>query len=284
MPRIAYVNGRYVPHDRASVHVEDRGYQFADGVYEVAGLRDGRFMDMTRHLARLERSLAELEITPPVSMPVLRHIIRETVRRNRLFTGYVYLQVTRGVAPRDHAFPADTKGALVVTAKRIDAAKTTRLVETGIQVISVPDQRWGRRDIKSVSLLPNVLAKQAARAAGCYEAWQVEAGHVTEGASTNAWIVNKEGHLVTHPADHSILNGITRQVLIEAARQDGLHVDERPFTLEEAHAASEAFSTSSSAILLPVIAIDGKPIGTGRPGPVARRLHALYDAVAEFSS
>ncbi len=283
MPRIAYVNGRYVPHSQARIHVEDRGYQFADGVYEVAGIREGRFMDLTLHLARLERSLRELDIAAPLSTEALKIILREVVRRNRLSEGYVYWQITRGVAPRDHAFPDNPKSALVVTAKRIDPARYTRAMESGVKVLCVPDRRWARRDIKSIALLPNILAKQEARAAGCYEAWQVEDGRVTEGTSTNAWIVTRANTLVTHPSGPAILNGVTRQVLLKAAEMADMKVEERPFTPEETYEACEAFISSSSAILLPVVEIDGRKVGDGTPGPVARKLRALYEAVAEFS-
>lgn len=283
MPRTAYVNGRYVPHARASVHIEDRGYQFADGVYEVAGLHGGLFMDMGLHMARLERSLGELSIAPPMSMEALKAVLRETVRRNRLTDGYVYFQITRGVAPRDHAFPAYARSALVVTAKRIPPGRFDAAMESGIKVICVPDRRWQRRDIKSIALLPNILAKQEARAAGAYEAWQVEDGVVTEGSSTNAWIVTRANTLVTHPAGPAILNGVTRQVLLQAAKQADMKVEERPFTPEETYEAAEAFISSSSAVLLPVVEVDGKKIGQGTPGPVARKLRELYEAVAEFS-
>ena len=283
MSRIAYVNGRYVQHAEAAVHIEDRGYQFADGVYEVCGIRNGKLVDETRHLDRLERSLSELRIPMPVSRRAMQHLLRETVRRNRIRTGIVYLQVTRGVAPRDHAFPKASIPALVITAKRADPSKLAK-AETGVAVVTRPDQRWARRDIKSVALLPNILAKQSAREAGAYEALLVDDhGEVTEGSSTNAWIVDKEGRLITRPLGHDILNGVTRQVLVEAARAEGIEVVERPFTVEEAKGASEVFISASSVPVIPVISIDGKPVSGGKPGPLGARLRAAYWRLAELS-
>ena len=283
MSRIAYVNGRYVQHAEAAVHIEDRGYQFADGVYEVCGIRNGKLVDETRHLDRLERSLSELRIPMPVSRRAMQHLLRETVRRNRIRNGIVYLQVTRGVAPRDHAFPKASIPALVITAKRADPSKLAK-AETGVAVVTRPDQRWARRDIKSVALLPNILAKQSAREAGAYEALLVDDhGEVTEGSSTNAWIVDKEGRLITRPLGHDILNGVTRQVLVEAARAEGIEVVERPFTVEEAKGASEVFISASSVPVIPVISIDGKPVSGGKPGPLGARLRAAYWRLAELS-
>ena len=283
MSRIAYVNGHYVQHAEAAVHIEDRGYQFADGVYEVCGIRNGKLVDETRHLDRLERSLSELRIPMPVSRRAMQHLLRETVRRNRIRTGIVYLQVTRGVAPRDHAFPKASIPALVITAKRADPSKLAK-AETGVAVVTRPDQRWARRDIKSVALLPNILAKQSAREAGAYEALLVDDhGEVTEGSSTNAWIVDKEGRLITRPLGHDILNGVTRQVLVEAARAEGIEVVERPFTVEEAKGASEVFISASSVPVIPVISIDGKPVSGGKPGPLGARLRAAYWRLAELS-
>jgi len=283
LSRIAYVNGRYVQHAEAAVHIEDRGYQFADGVYEVCGIRNGKLVDETRHLDRLERSLSELRIPMPVSRRAMQHLLRETVRRNRIRNGIVYLQVTRGVAPRDHAFPKASIPALVITAKRADPSKLAK-AETGVAVVTRPDQRWARRDIKSVALLPNILAKQSAREAGAYEALLVDDhGEVTEGSSTNAWIVDKEGRLITRPLGHDILNGVTRQVLVEAARAEGIEVVERPFTVEEAKGASEVFISASSVPVIPVISIDGKPVSGGKPGPLGARLRAAYWRLAELS-
>jgi D-alanine transaminase len=285
LSRIAYVNGRYVRHAEASVHIEDRGYQFSDGVYEVCGLRDGKLMDEELHLARLERSLGELRIGLPMPMSALRHVLREVVRRNRIANGLVYFQVTRGVAPRDHPFPpAGVRPALVVTAKRLNEVRVMAAVEKGVAVVTHPDLRWARRDIKSVALLPNILAKQSAREAGAYEAWLVDGqGFVTEGSSTNAWIVDKEGRVVTRPAGPDILSGITRHVLIEAARREGIEVVERPFTVEEAKTAREAFISASSAIIIPVVRIDDTAIGNGAPGSVTLRLRQAYSACGRLS-
>ncbi|PKQ07697.1 MAG: D-amino acid aminotransferase [Alphaproteobacteria bacterium HGW-Alphaproteobacteria-12] len=285
MFRIAYVNGRYLRYVEASVHIEDRGYQFADGVYEVCGVRDGRLMDESLHLERLQRSLGELRIAWPVALPALRHILREVVSRNRVRNGLVYCQITRGVAPRDHPFPAmPVKPALVVTAKRINEARLAAAVETGVAVVTMPDLRWARRDIKSVALLPNILAKQAAREAGAYEAWLVDGeGFVTEGASTNAWIVDTQGRLVTRPAGPDILSGVTRRVLLEAAKHIGVEIVERPFTPEEAKSAREAFISASSSIAIPVIGIDGAPIGNAAPGALTLRLRAAYREIGELS-
>ncbi|HEY1541407.1 MAG TPA: D-amino-acid transaminase [Xanthobacteraceae bacterium] len=285
MSRIAYVNGRYVPHRDAAVHIEDRGYQFADGVYEVCEVANGRLVDERRHMERLLRSLGELRIRLPMTLPALSVVLHETIRRNRVAFGIVYLQITRGVARRDHAFPAaDTSPALVVTAKNLDPARNKRIAEEGMSVITVAENRWPRVDIKSVSLLPNVLAKQAAREQGAREAWFVDAqGYVTEGSSSNAWIVTKDRKLVTRPADHAILRGISRTVLLDAIRAQGLVLDERAFTVDEAMAAQEAFVTSASQIVLPVVRIDGRPLGTGAPGPIAIALRREFHRHAEFS-
>ena len=281
MARYAYVNGRYVDHREASVHIEDRGYQLADGVYEVVGVRDGKLIDEKPHLDRLDRSLQELRIAQPVSRGTLDFIIRELMRRNRLRDGLVYMQVTRGVARRDHAFPTmPVKPSLVLT------TKNTRHLEAdagpGIAVKSQPDIRWERCDIKTVALLPNVLAKQAARENGAYEAWLVDAaGCVTEGASTNAWIVTKEGELVTRQTDSGILAGITRGTLKSIADTLQLKLVERPFSLSEAKQAREAFITSATSFVTPVIRIDDEPVGDGKPGPTARRLRQEYVRFAD---
>jgi D-alanine transaminase len=285
MFRIAYVNGRYLPYGAALVHVEDRGYQFADGVYEVCEVRDRRLVDERRHLDRLERSLGELKIAMPIARVALRIVLRETVRRNRVRDGLVYFQVTRGVAKRDHAFPPPgTRPGLVVTARSTDRERQTAVAEKGISVITVPDNRWGRVDIKSLSLLPNVLARETAINHGAREAWFVdEEGYVTEGSSTNAWIVSEDGRIVTRPADFGILRGITRTVVLEIAQKQGLVVEERPFRIAEVDAAREAFATAATQIVMPVIAVDGRVIGDGRPGPVARALRARFHEAAELS-
>ncbi|MBS0539486.1 MAG: D-amino-acid transaminase, partial [Proteobacteria bacterium] len=272
MARYAYVNGRYVDHRHASVHIEDRGYQLADGVYEVVGIRDGKLIDETLHIDRLDRSLKELRIGWPVARSTLGFIIRELMRRNNLRDGLVYMQVTRGVARRDHAFPTTpVTPALVITTKntkRLDADPGP-----GIAIKSHPDIRWERCDIKTVALLPNVLAKQAARESGAYEAWLVDdKGCVTEGASTNAWIVTNDGELVTRQTDNGILAGITRHSLKTLANSMQLKFVERPFTLAEAKKAKEAFITSATSFVTPVVKIDGEAVGDGKVGPTARRL------------
>jgi D-alanine transaminase len=269
MSRITYVNGRYLPQRAATVHVEDRGYQFSDGVYEVCEVRGGHIIDQRRHLARLQRSLAELGIAMPMSETALAIVMRECVRRNRVRGGIVYLQITRGVARRDHAFPPPgTAPSVVVTARTLDAA----------------GNRWERVDIKSISLLPNVLAKQAARERGAKEAWFVDRdGHVTEGSSSNAWIVTMGGTVVTRPADNGILRGITRSVLLDVIKAQGLKLEERPFTVEEAYGAREAFLTSASQIVMPVVRIDDRPVGNGAPGSVAVALRAEFHRHAEWA-
>ena len=281
MSRYAYVNGRYVDHRLASVPIEDRGYQLADGVYEVVGIRDGKLIDEELHIDRLGRSLKELRIDWPVARGTLSFIIRELMRRNRLRDGLVYMQVTRGVARRDHAFPTKpVKPAVVLTTKngkRADADPGA-----GIAVKSQPDIRWQRCDIKTVGLLANVLAKQAARESGAYEAWLVDAqGQVTEGASTNAWIVTGDGELVTRATDNHILAGITRHTLKSLADNLQLKLVERPFTLAEAKKAKEAFITSATSFVTPVVKIDGETVGDGKVGQMARRLREEYIRFAE---
>jgi D-alanine transaminase len=285
MSRIAYVNGRYLPRHAAMVHVEDRGYQFSDGIYEVCEVKGGRLIDERCHMARLQRSLDELRIAMPMAPAALGVVMRETIRRNRVRDGIVYLQVTRGVARRDHAFPPPgTAPSVVVTARSLDAAAIERSASEGIAVITVPDNRWARVDIKAVALLPNVLAKQAARERGAKEAWFVDAhGEVTEGASTNAWIVTADGRVITRPADNGILRGITRSVVIDAIKAQALAFEERRFTVAEVHAAREAFVTSASQTVMPVVHIDGQPVGTGTPGPVAKNLRRTFHQYSEWS-
>ena len=285
MSRIAYVNGRYLPLAAASVNVEDRGYQFSDGVYEVCEVRGGRLIDEQRHMARLAFSLSELRIAMPMLPASLSVVLHEVVRRNRVRWGIVYLQISRGVARRDHAFPpAGTPPSVVVTARNLDLTSAEKMAADGVAVISVPENRWERVDIKSVSLLPNVLAKQAAREQSAREAWFVDRnGRVTEGSSSNAWIVTREGKVVTRQADHGILKGITRTVLIEAIAAQGLQLEERAFTLDEAYAAREAFITSASQIVLPVVKIDGRPVGNGAPGLIASALRQNFHRYAKIS-
>jgi D-alanine transaminase len=285
MPRIAYVNGRYVPHADAQVHVEDRGYQFSDGVYEVCEVYRGSIVDETRHLDRLDRSLREMAIRWPIGREALRVVLREVVRRNRVRDGLVYLQVTRGVARRDHVFPPpQTPPAIVVTAKATSREQADRLAEEGVRVVTLPENRWERVDIKSVSLLPNVLARQKAKEAGAREAWFVDAeGYVTEGAATTAWIVQSDGTLVTRPDFTGILPGITRRTAMRVAAREGYRVEERKFTVEEAKRAREAFITAASTIVMPVVAIDDQPVANGRPGSIATSLRAAFHDVAELT-
>lgn len=278
MPRVSYVNGRFVPHTEAAVHVEDRGYQFSDAIYEVWGVAGGKLIDFDLHLDRMERSLRELRIPEPMSRAALSLLVKEMVRRNKLKHGMVYLQISRGVAPRDHAFPTKPVApAIVMTAKHLPTTYYKGKVEKGLKIITLPDIRWGRPDIKTVSLLGNVLAIQAARDAGADDAWQVDReGYITEGSRSNAWIVDADGNLVTRKADHSILNGITRRVIISLAEQEGRKIIERPFTVEEAKSAREAFQTSASAMVLPVVEIDGQPVANGAPGSVALAVREFY--------
>lgn len=272
--RISYVNGRYEQHAHAMVHIEDRGYQFSDGIYEYIAFYNGVLLDGDLHIDRLERSLAALEIDMPVTRAAMEIIIDELLDRNSRDDGGLYIQVTRGVARRDHAFPRHVRPALVMTVCAPKLPKPQE-VSQGIKVISFPDRRWARRDIKSVSLLANILAKQQAVRSHTREAWLVDEDIVTEGSASNTYIVSG-GEVVTHPANEFILGGITRDVLLQLARADGIAVAERPFTLEEAKAADEAFLTSTSANVLPVVKIDDTLVGNGRPGAVTRRLHALY--------
>jgi D-alanine transaminase len=282
MPRIAYVNGRYVSHADAHVHIEDRGYQFADGVYEVCEVARGFIIDMTRHLDRLDRSLRELRIAWPMTRAALEIVLREVIRRNRVADGLVYLQVTRGVAGRDFLFPTDTKPALVVTARKVAPSLAAKRAESGIKIITVPENRWDRVDIKSVGLLANVLAKQQAKEAGAQEAWFVDTeGNVKEGGSSNAWIVTRDGVMVTRPAEHGILRGITRTTLFDVAKKLGLKIEERGFSVAEAKAAREAFISSATTIAMPVVAIDGEPIANGHPGSVVLSLRQAFFDIAE---
>lgn len=283
MSRWAYVNGQFVRHGEASVHIEDRGYQLADGVYEVWAVFNGRLADTEGHFARLERSLGELRIPMPMSRKALELVLREALRRNRVREGLLYLQVTRGVAKRDHAFPVEPVApALVITAKSLDRAVTNAKAEAGVGVITVPENRWGRCDIKTVGLLPNVLAKQAAKERGAAEAWFVdELGLVTEGASSNAWILDKDNVLRTRDTQANILRGVTRKTLLEVIGREGLKIEERPFTPDEARGAKEAFITGAGTLVTPVVSIDGQPVGDGRAGPLALKLRALYIEAAK---
>jgi D-alanine transaminase len=278
LPRLAYVNGRYTPLADAQVHVEDRGFQFADGVYEYWAVLGGRLADADGHLDRLERSLSELRIRQPMSRAALVRVLHETIRRNRFTDGSIYLQVTRGAARRDHPFPSPSvKPSVIAIARPADYAAIETRAAQGVAVLTQPDIRWGRCDIKTVGLLPNTLAKQAAREAGAFEAWLVDdAGYVTEGSSTNAWIIDQEGRLRTRDTGANILRGITRHTLMALARELQIQVVEAPFTVADAKAAREAFFTAASAFITPVTAIDGQPVGDGQPGPISMRLRTLY--------
>jgi D-alanine transaminase len=277
MARYAYVNGRFVPHTDAVVHVEDRGYQFADGVYEVVTIIGGKLVDEQGHLDRLTRSLNELRIGWPLTPRVLKLLMRRLIERNRVVQGTIYLQITRGVAPRDFKFPKHAESSLVLTTKRAAAFATPAQLENGVKVITIPDIRWLRRDIKSVSLLPQVLGKQQAVEAGAFEAWQVDGdGNVTEGCSSNAWIVTADGTLVTRYANNLILNGVTRLSILRLAEEAGIPFEERPFSVEEAYAAREAFVSSASTFVMPVTRIDDHSIGNGKPGLLSEKLRRSY--------
>lgn len=280
--RIAYVDGRYLVHGEAGIHVEDRGLQFGDSIYEVCRVAAGRFLDEAPHLDRLERSLGEIEMAMPVARAALQHIMAEVVRRNAVDEGLVYIQVTRGAYHRDHPIPArPAKPTLIVTACRLNIAAIARRRIEGVAVITAPDLRWARCDIKTTQLLPNLLAKTEARRAGAFEVWLVDRdGFITEGASTTAWIVDREGHLVTRNLSQAILPGVTRAVLLQAAAEAGFSIIEKAFTASDAFAAQEAFLTAASAAAIPIVEVDGHPIGDGTPGPLTARLADLYAALA----
>ena len=279
MSRIYQVNGQFVPARHAQVAMEDRGYQFADGIYEVIALYDGLLIDRERHLNRLERSLAQLDIPMPMSRGALNIRIHELIRRNHRRNGLIYLQVTRGVATRGHVYSAALEP--VLTMAMMPARYATQAErEQGVAAITTTDERWARCDIKSIALLPNVLARMKAQEAKAKEAWLVNhQGVVTEGSLSNAYIVDAAGHVITHPADRSILGGVRREVLLQLAHENGgITVQERPFTPDEAAHAAEAFMTSASTFVLPITTLNGKPVGNGKPGAVTQRLMALYDA------
>jgi D-alanine transaminase len=278
MSRVAYVNGAYVPLRSAAVSILDRGFQFADSIYEVWAIRGGRMFDTDAHMSRLQRSLAELRITSPMNEASLMAVMRETMRRNRVTDGIVYVQVSRGAANRDHVFPAPgTKPTLIVTAKTLDRHAIAKRAASGIKVTSAPETRWERRDIKSNNLLPNVLARQGAKEKGAFEAWFVDAdGLVTEGTSSTAWIVDESGIIRTRQLSHDLLHGVTRAAVLQLARERQMKVEERPFTIEEAKTAREAFITAASNAATAVVEIDGVKIGGGHPGPVTQALRAAY--------
>ncbi|MGC9368488.1 MAG: D-amino-acid transaminase [Paracoccaceae bacterium] len=278
MSRTVYLNGDYLPEEEAKVSIFDRGFLMADGVYEVTSVLDGKLVDFDGHLARLERSLSELDIEKPAEFDDLLDIHRELVRRNDVVEGGVYLQVTRG-APGDRDFvfpdPEQVKPTLVLFTQSKPGLIDSPAAKTGIKVISIDDIRWGRRDIKTVQLLYPSMGKMMAKAAGCDDAWLVEDGHVTEGTSNNAYIV-KGGKIITRDLSHDILHGITRAAVLRFAREAQMEVEERPFTIDEAKGADEAFITSASTFVMPVVEIDGAKVGAGAPGPIAARLREIY--------
>ncbi|MGI9523834.1 MAG: D-amino-acid transaminase [Hyphomicrobiaceae bacterium] len=284
MARTIYVNGRYLPYHAAFVHVEDRGFQFGDAVYEVCEIRDSHIIDESRHMSRLAHSLKELSIPEPMSNGAWRLVIRETIRRNRVVNGTLYVQVSRGAGPRDFLFSGvRTPPSVICLARHATGQKNDQALSKGISVITVPEMRWGRCDIKTVMLLPASLAKERARAAGAQEAWFIDSdGHVLEGGSSNAWIVTHDREVITRPADSAILRGVTRMTLIDLLKnEEDLTLKERAFTKNEVQAAKEAFITSATNLVMPVVAIDGQEIGNGRPGPIARRLRLNFHRVAE---
>lgn len=275
MSRIVYVNGAYVPEEEARISVFDRGFLFADGVYEVTSVLDGKLIDYAGHAARLERSMQELDMPRPEGLEDLLEIHRSLVAQNAVTEGLVYLQITRGAADRDFAWSAEARASMVLFTQSKTIADSPAAA-TGLRVISQPDLRWGRRDIKTVQLLYPSMAKMAAKAAGADDAWMIEDGLVTEGTSNNAYIVTAAGRIVTRHLGHEILHGITRAAVLRLAREAQIEVEERAFTLEEAQSAREAFVTSASAFVMPVVEIDGQPVGAGTPGPISRRLREIY--------
>lgn len=279
MSRIVYVNGEYLPEEEARVSVFDRGFLFADGVYEVSSVLHGRLVDNAGHLARLHRSLSELEMDAPASDAEIETIQKALIERNSVQEGLVYLQVTRGAADRDFAYPEGVKPTLVMFTQSKNLLQNPQ-AERGISVITTEDIRWKRRDIKTVGLLAPSMAKMIAKRAGADDAWLVEEGKVTEGSSNNAYILTRDGTLVTRQLGNEILAGITRRAVLELARTSDLKIEERPFSVPEALDAAEAFITSATTFVMPVVRIDGQPLGDGRPGPVTRRLRELYISTA----
>ena len=285
MTRVIYVNGRYLPYGEAAVHAEDRGFQFGDAVYEVCEVKAGRLVDEARHLARLARSLGELAIRAPMPAAALSRVLRETVRRNRVRHGFVYLQVSRGARPREFLFPGeDVLPTLVCLARSVSPERLEAAAAKGIGIKTMPDTRWARCDIKTVMLLPASLAKEAARQEGAREAWFVDTdGYVTEGASSNAWILDDAGRLITRQIDTNILRGVTRTTLIDLLQRENIEFVERPFTVAEAKAAREAFITSATNSVMPVVRIDGQSIGNGVPGLLTLKLRAEFHSTAEIA-
>jgi D-alanine transaminase len=287
MARFVYVNGRYLPWREARVHAEDRGFQFGDAVYEVCEVRDGRLVDETRHMERLERSLHELRIPAPMTRAAWARVLRETIRRNMVLDGSVYLQVSRGARPRDFLFSdaTDMVPTVVCLSRPMNRIKRDAAAGQGITVRSMPDMRWGRCDIKTVMLLPASLAKEKAKEIGGKEAWLIdEAGFVTEGASSNAWIIDDKGRLITRALSNALLPGVTRRTLLDVLKREKLELVERAFTIEEAKKAREAFITSATSIVTPVVKIDDTPIGNGAPGLTASRLREIFHTAAELAT
>ncbi|MCZ6720085.1 MAG: D-amino-acid transaminase [Proteobacteria bacterium] len=279
MPRTVYVNGAYLPESAARISIFDRGFLFADGVYEVSAVLDGRLVDNAAHLARLTRSLGELHMVRPASDDEIVAIQRKLIALNDLREGIVYLQVTRGAAERDFAYPKEVAPSLVMfTQEKI--ILNNPAARSGIAIVTVPDIRWRRRDIKTVGLLAAVLAKECALEAGAEDAWMVEDGHVTEGSSSNAFIVTTDGAIMTRPLSNDILNGITGRAVLRLAAREGLRIKEQGFTPEEAYEAAEAFLTSASTLVIPVVRIDGRTLGNGEPGAVTVKLRRLYIEMA----
>ena len=275
MTRTVYVNGDYLPEDQAKVSIFDRGFLFADGVYEVTSVLGGKLIDFARHVRRLHRSLDELQMASPVTEDELLAIHRELVRLNDIDEGLIYLQITRGAADRDFVYPKDAAPTIVLFTQSKPGLADAPMAKVGLKVLSIEDQRWGRRDIKTVQLLYPSMGKMMAKAAGCDDAWMVEDGHVTEGTSNNAYIV-KGNTIVTRHLGHEILSGITRTAVLRFAREAQMVVEERPFSIDEAKAADEAFITSASAFVMPVVELDGQAIGTGKPGSMTARLREIY--------
>ncbi len=280
MSRTAFLNGEYLPVEQAKVSIFDRAFLFGDGVYEVTAVLDRRLLDVTGHLTRLRRSLAEMHIEFAMSDDELVGIHLELGRRNNLEEGLIYLQITRGTAERDFPYPADTEPTLVMftQAKKFGASEQAK---TGVSVVTTPDIRWQRRDIKSTALLAQVFAKQVAADAGCYEAWMVEDGYVTEGSSSSAFIITEKREIIARPVNNQILDGITRKAVLKLAEEQDLTIADRRFTVDEAYQAKEAFMTSASSLVMPIVKIDDRTIGDGKPGPLSLRLREQYIELAK---
>jgi D-alanine transaminase len=275
MSRTVYVNGSFVPEDEAKVSVFDRAFLFGDAVYEVTAVLDGQLLDFEAHLARLDRSLGEIALKAPLSHEALWALHTELIARNEVNEGIVYLEITRGVAERDFAYP-ETATPTVVAFTQSRPLRANPYAETGVKIITIPEIRWKRRDIKSTSMLAQAMGKQAAKLKGAYEAWMVEDGHVTEGTSSTAFILDADGVVRTQPLGHHILPGVTRRAVLRLAKSESVRLEERPFSVTEALQAREAFMSAASAFVLPIVEIDGHKIGDGRPGPIARAFRALY--------